>query len=117
MRNGAEMMKRVFILSRESMFSLGIETLLSQEAGIEIVSWDADLSASIDCIQRHQPDVVIVNCDDPEPELTAAVLSIFREPLGICVIGLSLQNNQISIYRGEKKQVRQVDDLLNAIQD
>ena len=110
-------MKRVFILSRESMFSLGIETLLSQEAGIEIVNRDTNFGASIECIQRHSPDVVIVNCDDPEPELTSAVLSIFRDTLGICVIGLSLENNQISIYRGEKKQVRQVEDLLNAIQD
>ncbi len=99
------------------MFSQGIETLLSQETGIEIVGQGTDLSASLECIQKHCPDVVIVNCDDPEPELTSVVMDILRDRLGICIIGLSLRNNQISIYRGEKKQVLQVDDLLEAIHD
>ncbi len=110
-------MKRVFILSKHSMFGVGIEALLSQEEQIEIVSRDTDLSASLEGIRKSDPDVVIINCDDPDPELTAAVMDIFRDRLGICVIGLSLRNNQISIYRGEKKDVRQVEDLLKAIED
>ena len=110
-------MKRVFILSRQSMFSGGIEALLSQEEGIEIVSRDTDLSASLECIRKSDPDVVIINCDDPDPELTMTVMDILRDRLGIRVIGLSLRNNQISIYRGEKKDVRQVEDLLMAIED
>jgi len=110
-------MKRVFILSRHSVFSLGIETLLSQETGIEIVSQGTNPRASLECIQRYSPDVVIINCDDPEPELTSVVLDILRDRLGICVISLSLRNNQMSIYRGEKKQICQVEDLLEAIRE
>ena len=109
-------MKRVFILSKQSMFGAGIETLLSQEEGIEILSRDTDLSASLECLRKSDPDVVIINCDDPDPELTSAVMDVLRERIGICVIGLSLRNNQISIYRGERKDVRQVDDLLKAIE-
>jgi hypothetical protein len=45
------------------------------------------------------------------------VLDILRDRLGMLIVGLSLRNNQISVYRGEKKQVRQVEDLLDAIQD
>jgi len=110
-------MKRVFILSQQTMFSQGIETLLSQETGIEIVGRGTDLSASLECVQKNSPDVVIINCDDPEPELSSVVLDILRDRLGILIVGLSLRNNQISVYRGEKKQVRQVEDLLDAIQD
>jgi DNA-binding NarL/FixJ family response regulator len=110
-------MKRVFILSKQSMFGVGIEALLSQEEGLKIVSRDTELSASLECIQKTDPDVVIINCDDPDPELKSIVMDILRERLGICIIGLSLQNNQISIYHGEKKDVRQVEDLLKAIRD
>lgn len=110
-------MKRVFILTKQSMFGAGIEALLSREEGIEIVSRDTDLSASLECIRKSDPDVIIINCDDPDPELTSAVMNILRDCLGICVIGLSLRNNQLSIYHGEKKNVRQVEDILMAIRE
>jgi DNA-binding NarL/FixJ family response regulator len=111
--------KRVLILSRHSTFSLGIETLLAQEDGIEIVSRgrDADPNATIECILTNRPDVVMVNCDDPEPELCPVIQCILRDRPEIRVIGLSLQNNKISIFQGEKKQVCLVDDLLKAIGD
>ena len=99
------------------MFFRGIESILSQEDGIEIVGQDLDLEAAVACIQETHPDVVIVNCDDPDPRLKSAVVAIMRDSPGLNVVGLSLQNNQISIYRGEKKDVRQVGDLLNAIRD
>jgi chemotaxis response regulator CheB len=99
------------------MFSQGIETLLSQESEFEIVSRETDLKTSLECIQKRCPDVVIINCDDPEPELTSVVMDILRDRLGICVIWLSLKTNQMSVYRGERKQVFEVEDLLKAIRD
>jgi hypothetical protein len=38
-----------------------------------------------------------------------------RERLGCMIIGLSLRDNKISIYRGEHKEVREVTDLLEVI--
>lgn len=111
------MVKRIILLSRQSMFGQGIESLLSQETGFEIVSEDIDLNHIADCMQRVRPDVVIVNCDDPEIELTPAVASMLRERLGVCLIGLSLKDNRISIYRGQNKQVLQVEDLLEVIRE
>ena len=111
------MIKRVFILSQQSMFSKGIETLLSHEAGIEIMSTNTDLITSLECIKKDHPDIVIVNCDDPENALSSVMLDIIRDRLGVCVIGLSLQDNQISIFRGENKQVRQVEDLLEILHE
>jgi DNA-binding NarL/FixJ family response regulator len=109
-------LKRVFILSRHSLFGQGIETLLSQQAELDIVSRETDLSAAVECIRTSRPDVVIVDCDNPEPDLSSAVMCILQERLGVCVIGLSLRDNRISIYRGEDREVRQVEDLLAAIQ-
>lgn len=110
------MAKRVLVLSRQCLFSKGIETLLSEHAEIEILKQD-DITAAVECIQNRRPDVVIVNCDDPDTDFTPAVLCILRERLGISVIGLSLKDNQIFVYRGEQKEIHHVDDLLNAIQD
>lgn len=109
------MSKRVFILSRHSLFSQGIEILLAQEPGLEIVGRDTDFDAAAEFLQACPPDVVILNCDDPEPDLSPAVLCILRKRLGISVIGLSLHDNEIYVYRGEQKQVCQVEDLLEAI--
>ena len=108
-------MKSVFVLSRRSLLSQGIERLLAQEARLEIVNPEKDLSSAVECIQKHHPDVVIVNLDDPELDLSPAFLCILKERLGIRVIGLSLKENCISIYHGEHKEIRQVNDLLDAI--
>jgi len=111
------MAKRVFVLSRQSLLGKGIETLLSQESGIEIVTTDKALSEAVECIIQNRPDVVIINCDDAEFDLSPAVSYMLRERLGIRIIGISLQDNEISIYREEQKQIRQLEDLLTAIQE
>jgi DNA-binding NarL/FixJ family response regulator len=97
------------------MFGEGIRTLLSMENEIEILNPDSDIEAAVQCIQSRKPDIVILNCDDPEPDINPAVLCILRERLGISVIGISLQDNSISIHRGERKQISQLGDLLEAI--
>lgn len=116
LRTGAEMRKRVFILSRHSLFSQGIETLLSQDPGLEIVGQDTDIDAAAEFLETCHPDVMVLDCDDPEPDLSPAVLCVLRKRLGIRVIGLSLQDNKLYVYRGEQKQVRQVEDLLTEIE-
>ena len=107
--------KRVFVLSRRSIFHEGIQALLAQE-GVEIVGYNTQPEEALDCIAKYQPEVVIVNLDDPEPVLSQAVLSILREKQDISIIWLSLQDNIIRIYRGECKQVGQLEDLLKVIQ-
>jgi chemotaxis response regulator CheB len=111
------MAKRVFVLSRQSLLGKGIEALLSQESGIEIITTDKELSEAVECILKNRPDVVIINCDDPEFDLSPAVSYMLRERLGIRIIGISLRDNEISIYREEQKQIRQLEDLLSAIQE
>lgn len=108
-------MKRIYILSHKSIFLEGIETLLSQEAGFEIVGRETDASTAVANIEKFKPDVILINCDDPETDLSPAVECILRKRLDIRIIGLSLKDNSISIYRGEDQQVLQVEDLVKAI--
>ena len=108
-------MKRVFVLSRRSLFHQGIETLLSQEAELEIVGQDTKPSEAVECIQTFNPDVIIINLDDPEPDLSSPVLCVLRERVGIRIVGLSLLDNKICVFQGENKLIHQLDDLFNAI--
>ncbi len=110
-------MVRVFVLSKNSLFGAGIESLLGQVAQLDIVTTPEDMASLEERIQECQPDVIIVNCDDPKDELTSAILCALRERLDVRVIGLSLRDNNLCVYRGEQKQIVQVDDLLHAIKD
>ena len=110
-------LKRVFVLSRRTMFLEGIKTLLSQQEGVEIVGHNTEPEGALECIEKYNSDVVIVNLDDPEPVISQTVLCILREKQDMSIIWLSLQDNIIRIYRGENKQIRQLEDLLRVIQD
>jgi DNA-binding NarL/FixJ family response regulator len=108
--------KRVFVLSRHTLFSEGIEALLANNTEIDIVYRETNHNV-VDFIQEYQPDVVIINCDDQEDDLSRAVACIVKKRMGICVIGISLLDNNIHYYRGEEKQVRELEDLLKAVQE
>jgi DNA-binding NarL/FixJ family response regulator len=99
------------------MFGEGLKALLARENEIEILDGgsDTDIEAAVHCIQQKEPDLVIFNCDDPEPDINPAMLCILRERLGISVIGISMKDNSISVHRGERKQIHQLEDLLEVI--
>jgi DNA-binding NarL/FixJ family response regulator len=104
-------MKRVFILSSHPLFSQGVESLLRQEPGVEIVGRETDVDNAMERIKELQPDVVILDNGDPTPE----VMCILREGVGTKVIGLNLQDNTVCIYRGEQRVVKSIEDLIEAI--
>ena len=109
-------MRRVFILSSHPLFSHGVENLLRRESRLEIVGREADVDKAMERIKELQPDVVIVDSGDPACGLTPAVMRILREGVGTKVIGLNLQDNTICIYRGEQRVVKEVKDLVKAIE-
>ena len=109
-------MKRIFMLSSHPLFSQGVESLLCQKAGLEIVGREMDVEKGLERIKQLRPDVVIVDNGDPTHDPTPTVMRILRERLGTRVIGLNLQDNTVYIYRGEQRIVRAVEDLLEAIE-
>jgi TorA maturation chaperone TorD len=109
-------MKRVFLLSSYPLFGQGVASLLRREMGLEIIGQEADVERAIECIRALGPDVVIFDCNDPQVDPTLAMLRIFREGLVTKVIGLNLQDNTVCIYRGEQRVVKEVEDLLEAIE-
>jgi DNA-binding NarL/FixJ family response regulator len=109
-------MKRIFMLSTHPLFSQGVESLLRQETGLEVVGRETDVDKAVERIRELQPDVVIVDSADPTCDPTLAVMRILREGVGTKVIGLNLQDNTVCIYRGEQRVVKEVKDLVEAIE-
>jgi DNA-binding NarL/FixJ family response regulator len=110
-------MKRVFVLSCHPLFGQGVELLLSQEAGLDIVGRETDLDRAIERIQELRPDVVIVDSNDSAYDLALVVMRILRERLPTRVIGLNLQENILCIYHGEQRVIKRLQDLVEAIQE
>ena len=91
--------------------------MLVQDRGIEIIGTRADIKDGVDFINRHHPDVVIINCENPELDYSHAIACMLKARLGACLVCLDLEKNQIYVYRGELKEVQRVEDLLKVIQD
>jgi len=106
-------MKRVFIFSRHPLFGQGVESLLYQEARLEVVGRETDVNKAFERIQELQPDVVIVEDGDP----ASFIARIVKEGLGAKVIGLNLDGNTIYIYRSEQQVIKEVEDLVKAIKN
>jgi DNA-binding NarL/FixJ family response regulator len=109
-------MKRVFILSSHPLFSQGIENLLRREAGLEIVGRETDVDKALERIKELQPNVVILECAEPTCDPTPVLTHLLRERVETKIIGLNLQDNTMCIYRGEQRVVKEVKDLIEAIE-
>ena len=110
-------MKRVFILSSHPLLGRGIETLLRQEAELEIVGLEKDPGQAIEQIKALQPDVILVDCNDADASRALAMLRLLTEGVRSRVVSLNLDDNRITIYQGEHKIVREVKDLVETIRD
>ena len=108
-------MRRIFILSSHPLFSQGVESLLRQQPGVEIVGRETDVDKAMECIKELQPDVVILD-GGPTRDPTLAVVRILGEGVGTKLIELNLQDNTVYVYRGEQRVVKDVKDLIEAIE-
>ena len=108
-------MKHIFILSSHPLFSVGVETLLQDETGLELVGRETIPDRAIERIKELKPDIVILDSDYVACNADPILLRIFQEQLGIQVIGMNLQDNRICIYHEEQRIVQSVDDLKNIL--
>jgi hypothetical protein len=112
---------RVFILASQKLFAEGVQSLLSEQAGIEVVgvaSCSPSNSGSpdpivFDQIRTAEPDVVIVEATSGEK--SRMVAQVLECALSAKVVGLTLEDNRIYTYYQQMKQGRSVEDLVEAI--
>jgi two-component system NarL family response regulator len=110
-------MTRVIIISNYLMFSYGLESLLREQDGLDIVACEQDIAQAIESIKELKPDVVILDCDDPAQHPTWGLMHILSIRPKIKVICMSLQSNNLRIFQARRWITKDVEDLLAAITD
>jgi DNA-binding NarL/FixJ family response regulator len=109
--------KRVIMLFSHPLFGQGVETLLRRESGVEIVGRESDANRLLQRVKELRPDVVIVDGADPVCDPLPLVMRILTEVGGTRVIGLNLKDNSMFVYQGERRMVKAVHDLMQAIEE
>jgi hypothetical protein len=105
--------RRVFILASQPLFAQGVESLLSGRSGIEVVGAAVIGPGVFDRLSEANPDVIIVESEgEDQSHLVTRSLASASDAK---VIGLTPDDNRISIYYQHMRESRRVDDLLEEV--
>lgn len=107
--------RRVFILTSQTLFAQGVQSLLSGHPGINVVGAAVVGSDLLDQVREAAPDVIIVEAELEEQG--RLVTKLMECTPGARVIGLTLEDNRLHIYYQQTKESRGVDDLFEAIRE
>jgi hypothetical protein len=106
---------RVFILTSQPLFAQGVQSLLSDQPGIEVVGVATIGPGVFAQVQAAAPDSIIIEAKGEEQSrLIAQMLEFIPDAK---VIGLTLEDNRIHTYYHQRKPGQRVEDLLEAIRE
>ncbi len=105
--------RRVFILASQPLFAQGVESLLSGRSGIEVVGAAVIGPNVFERLSEANPDVVIIESGGEEQ--SQLVTKSLASASDAKVIGLTPDDNRISIYYQQMRESRRVDDLLEEV--
>lgn len=104
---------RVFILYDHPLFGLGLEKLLRQEKGIEVVGTTIRSHMSVEQLRAVRPDVIMV--EGGEPGLASNLWEALKESLPGRVITVGLDENRATVYTTRRVPAAEVKDLVKAV--
>ena len=107
---------RVLVVAEPSLFEEGIEELLRQEQGLEIVGRETDPQEAVRLIKESHPDVILVADGEGATGLEAELLRLVREGLHMRIVEVHLAANTVCIFCGEQQPIREVGDLVGTVQ-
>jgi len=108
-------MKRIMIFAKRSAFWCGLQRLLEVGECCDLVAWETEVEPALERIRELRPDAVLVDGDRGRANEASPIMRILSEGLGTRVIGLSLDDNTLALYREHRRIARNVDDLIQAI--
>jgi len=106
---------RVLVVAEASLFQEGIEELLRQEEGLEILDLETDPEQAVERIKESHPDVVILTDGEAATELEAELLRLVREGFPMTIVEVHLATNTLCLYWGEQQPIREVRDLVDTV--
>jgi len=107
---------RVFVIAGPSLFGNGIEGLLGEEPGLELVGRETDPRQAVSRIKETHPDVIIVADGEAATGLDAELLGMVREGLHMRIVEVHLATNTLCLYCGEQQPIQEVGDLVDTVQ-
>jgi DNA-binding NarL/FixJ family response regulator len=105
---------RVFIVAEPSMFDEGIEAILRQEPGLEIVGRGGAEDATR-LVKEVSPDVILVADGESATRLVPELMCMVKEGSSIRMIEVHLATNTLCVYRGDQQPIREAADLLGTV--
>jgi DNA-binding NarL/FixJ family response regulator len=106
---------RVLVAAEPSMFDEGIEAILRQEPGLEIIGRGADPQHVARLIKEASPDVVLVVDGEAAARLAPDLMCMVRDGYCMRMVEVHLATNSLCVYRGERQSIREVADLIDAV--
>lgn len=107
--------RTVFILYEHPLFARGLEGLLRQERGLEVVGVAATGEEALVQIKGHKPDAVLVEADRGGIDPGMLLSRLIQDRGEGKVVGLSLTRKQAVLYTGRRFTANQAKDLITAI--
>ncbi len=108
--------KTVFIISNQLMFKRGLESLVRQKDGLNIIGYEADKEHAVEQIEILHPDIVILDSTGSLQDNISEILHILNKNPDIKIISLNLNSNKLSVYQVKQRPVTGVQDLIEAIE-
>lgn len=105
---------RILHVSDESLLSLGVESLLGEQNGLDVVMCTSTAEA-LEQIRRDPPDAIILDLEGSQNETALEWLRILRDRPDTRLVALNRQDSTICIYHGIKHALREAQDLLAVI--
>jgi hypothetical protein len=104
--------KTVTALYGNSLFIAGVEASLQHRSELTVARIDASLPDAADCLVALNPDVVVMDLDDPDAGL---LLSFLREHPGLPVLGLGLADDRAVVLSSQRVTALTTTDLAEVI--
>jgi len=98
------------------LFGNGIEGLLGEEPGLEIVGRETDPRQAVRRVKETHPDVIILTDGEAATGLDAELLGLVREGFHMRIVEVHLATNTVCLYCGEQQPIREVRDLVDTVQ-
>jgi len=105
-------MVRIFTLWKNPIFHDSVRMIL-QHPQVEWVGDSSDPATIKNEILNLQPEIVLV--EQTEEKEYTDILEILRTKIGMKIIAINLEDNQLWVFMSEKRTIVQARDLLKLV--
>ncbi len=107
--------RRVLIISSHPLFAEGIERILQEDGNYIVVARSRELQDALPLVQQHQPEIIIVDHDEPSLRDAQAIDLLVGNQKERQVIFLTLNGSRMIVYQRQRVEDATAGDLLSIL--